>query len=149
MTYRLITTKDREYAREKELRNRVLRKPLGLSLSEQDLRGEDEQLHLVAMDGSGEVVGCVLVAFPGNGAKFRQIAVDERHRGQGIGAGLLRRAEQEVRKRGISRVTLHARVLARRFFERQGYRVASEVFAEVTIPHLEMEKDLAQEASRK
>jgi len=45
-TYRQISTHDPEYALEKELRNRVLRLPLGLHLSEQDMRDEDEQVHL-------------------------------------------------------------------------------------------------------
>ena len=41
ISYRQITTLDREYSLEKELRNRVLRMPLGLHLSEEDVRDED------------------------------------------------------------------------------------------------------------
>jgi hypothetical protein len=143
ITYRRISTRDREYAREIELRNRVLRLPLGLSLSEQDLRGEDEQVHLVAVDDGGAVIGCVLVSFPENGAKIRQIAVDGPYRGRGIGSELLLRAEQAVRCRDIRTVKLHARVSARGYFEQRGYRAVSGVFTEVTIPHIAMEKDLA------
>ena len=147
ITYRRISTRDREYARERELRNRVLRLPLGLSLSEQDLRGENEQIHLVAVDDGGAVIGCVLVAFSDNGAKIRQIAVDGPHRGRGIGSELLFRAEQAVRGRNIRSVTLHARESALGFFEQRGYRAVSEVFTEVTIPHIAMEKDLAPPAN--
>ncbi len=43
ITYRPITTADREYVAEKLLRNRVLRAPLGLALSEADVRGEERQ----------------------------------------------------------------------------------------------------------
>ena len=140
ITYRPITTVDPEYALEKELRSRVLRAPLGISLSEQDLQGEDGQLHLLAMDGTEQVVGCVLVAFSGNGAKIRQIAIDEKHRGQGIGTELIGHAEEAIRARSISSVRLHARVTARAFFEKLGYAAVSEVFTEVTIPHIAMEK---------
>jgi predicted GNAT family N-acyltransferase len=142
ITYRQISTHDREYAMEKELRNRVLRRPLGLVLSEQDLQGEDEQTHLVAMDGRGRVVGCVLVAFTEKGTKIRQIAIEEGHRGRGIGTKLMKGAEQIVRDRNLGAVTLHARQTSRRFFEKLGYAAASDVFTEVTIPHVKMEKIL-------
>lgn len=142
ITYRQISTHDREYSLEKELRNRVLRKPLGLMLSEQDLQGEDRQSHLVAMDGRGRVVGCVLVAFTAKGAKIRQIAIEEGHRGRGIGTNLMEGAEHIVRDRSLASVTLHARLTARRFFEKLGYAAVSDVFTEVTIPHVRMEKIL-------
>jgi len=142
ITYRQISTHDPEYAQEKELRNRVLRMPLGLTLSEQDLRGEDRQIHVAAVDERGAVIGCVLVAFTEKGAKIRQIAVEKGHRGRGIGTKLMTGAEQIVRDRNLGSVTLHARQTARRFFEKLGYRLASDVFTEVTIPHVRMEKTL-------
>jgi N-acetylglutamate synthase-like GNAT family acetyltransferase len=142
ISFRHILTRDLEYILEKELRNRVLRCPLGLELSEADLRGEDEQIHIAALDDAGQVIGCVLVAFPEGTAKIRQIAVDDAWRGKKIGSELLGRAELAVRERGLGRVTLHARVVSQGFFEKLGYRAASNVFTEVTIPHVKMEKDL-------
>ena len=141
-TYRQISTHDPEYALEKELRNRVLRLPLGLHLSEQDMRDEDEQVHLVAMDGRGRVIGCVLVAFSGSVAKARQLAIDDAYRGGGIGTELMKRAEQAVLARNVRTVTLHGRVTARGYFEKLGYTAVSEVFTEVTIPHIAMQKHL-------
>jgi len=84
----------------------------------------------------------VLVAFAENSAKIRQIAVEEGHRGRGIGTKLMTGAEQIVRDRNLGVVTLHARLTARRFFEKLGYRLVSDVFTEVTIPHVKMEKIL-------
>jgi hypothetical protein len=147
ITYCQISTHDREYTLEKELRSRVLRQPLGLKLSEQDLQGEDEQTHLVAMDGTGRVVGCVLVAFTEKGAKIRQLAIEEGHRGRGIGSKLMKGAEQIVRDRNLGAVTLHARKTARRFFEKLGYAAVSDVFTEVTLPHVKMEKILLNRAN--
>jgi predicted GNAT family N-acyltransferase len=37
---------------------------------------------------------------------------------------------------------LHGRVASAAFFERLGYSVVSEVFVEVTIPHVRLEKRL-------
>jgi predicted GNAT family N-acyltransferase len=142
IAYRHISTRDPEYLLEKELRNRVLRRPLGLELSEADLRGEDEQVHIAALDDAGRMIGCVLVAFTGEQAKIRQIAVDDAYRGRGVGAELMRHAEEAARARNFSTAVLHARVTARPFFEKLGYAAVSGVFTEVTIPHVEMRKDL-------
>ena len=140
--YRQITTLDIEYSLEKELRNRVLRLPLGLRLSEEDVRGEDEQVHLVALNGQGQVIGCVVVAFSGNVAKVRQLAIEGAYRGRGVGTELMERAEQAILARNVRTVTLHGRVTAQRFFERLSYIADPGVFTEVTIPHIKMHKDL-------
>jgi predicted GNAT family N-acyltransferase len=141
--YRTITTADPEYAAEKDLRNRLLRLPLGLTLSEKDVAGEDRQIHLAALDDSGKVVGCVLLVVPGDGtARLRQMAVEENCRGLGIGAGLMAEAERTAREMMLSKITMHARLYARGFYERLGYRAVGEVFPEVTLPHIAMEKKI-------
>jgi predicted GNAT family N-acyltransferase len=143
ITNREITTADPEYEFEKALRNRVLRMPLGLTLSNADISGEDAQTHLVALDEAGTVIGCVLLVFSGDGtAHIRQMAVDEPCRGRGIGAGLIAHAERITRGLGLRRMTMHARVVARGFYERLGYQAVSDEFIEVTIPHIKMEKTL-------
>lgn len=144
--YRAITAHDPEYAQERELRDRVLRRPLGLFLSEDDLRGEEEQVHIIAEE-AGQVVGCVLVSFASGTAKARQLAVDASRRGQGIGSELMRRAEEIARKERCDRLLLHGRVASAAFFTRLGYSVVSDPFVEVTIPHVRLEKDLTAGAA--
>ncbi len=140
--YRRITVQDPLYVQEKELRTAILRAPLGLALADADLRGEDQQVHIVALDDE-RVKGCVLVAFSGDSARIRQIAVDNGCRGKGIGRELMLLAEQAIRARGMQTAMLHARVTARGFFEKLGYGAVSGVFIEVTIPHIVMEKTLS------
>jgi predicted GNAT family N-acyltransferase len=146
ITYRQITTADPEYSAEKALRDEVLRAPLGLTLTESDVSGEDRQIHLLAFDDKGAAVGCVLIAPAGEGtARIRQMAVTRSERGKGIGAELMTEAERVARAQTIRRLTMHARLSARGFYERLGYRVTSDVFLQVTIPHVAMEKTLDQE----
>jgi predicted GNAT family N-acyltransferase len=146
ITYRNITTADPEYSSEKALRNRALRVPLGLTLSDADIAGEERQIHLVALDDAGAVVACVLLVIPGDGsAHIRQMAVEERFRNRKIGAGLIAYAEQTARGMGIRKIRMHARVYAHGFYERLGYRAVGDEFIEVTIPHIEMEKALEGE----
>jgi len=140
--YRTITTLDPEYAQEKDLRDRVLRRPLGLILSDADLQNEVQQVHIIAQDNGGQTIGCVLVAFTGGHAKARQLAVDEAWRRQGVGRELMRRAEAVARERKFDRLMLHGRVPAVPYFTAMGYAVVSEEFTEVTIPHVRLEKRL-------
>jgi predicted GNAT family N-acyltransferase len=146
ITYRQITTADPEYTAEKLLRDEVLRAPLGLKLTETDVRGEDRQFHLLAFDENGAAVGCVLIAPAQDGiVRIRQMAVAPKMRGQGIGAGLMAQAEILARAIPVRKLTMHARLSARGFYERLGYRAESDTFLEVTIPHIAMEKTLDPE----
>ena len=140
--YCQITVHDPLYDREKELRTRILRAPLGLALTRADLRGEDRQVHIVALDDDEQVKGCVLVDFSGDRARIRQIAVDGGYQGKGVGRELMLLAEQAIRARGKQTVMLHARIAARGFFEKLGYCAVSGVFTEVTVPHIVLEKTL-------
>jgi N-acetylglutamate synthase-like GNAT family acetyltransferase len=145
--YRRIETSDRDYAEEKDLRNRILRLPLGRNLSEEDIRGEDRQVHLIAADDQGRLIGCVLLLPAGDGtARIRQMAVDEEHQRRGIGRELMRRMERIAGGMGIRKLTLRARLTAEDFYSKLGYRGVDGTFSEVGIPHRLMEKDLASEA---
>lgn len=85
---------------------------------------------LVAMIPGGEVVGWIhafsrrLVEGDVH-AEIGGLVVDERFRGRGIGALLLRRAEQWAHKRGLNTVYLRTNVIrkdAHAFYERLGYK---------------------------
>jgi GNAT superfamily N-acetyltransferase len=125
-----------------ELRDLVLRRPLGLALSAEDVEGEAQQLHLVAFDEAG-LVGCLLLVPAENGEiKMRQVAVAERAQRRGVGGALVARAEVLARERGFRTMTLHARRGAVPFYERAGYSVEGAEFVEVTMPHSKMTKRL-------
>lgn len=137
--YKRITTQSTEYAKEKELRNEVLRIPLGLILSPKDTEEENNQIHIVATE-KDKIIGCVLIVIEEDKARIRQMAVKETHRNQGVGKKLLIMAEQLVKQRKILHVCMNARVEAIGFYRKLGYEVASEQFIDVTIPHLKMTK---------
>ena len=129
-----------------EFRRRILRRPLGLDFTPEQLAEEQGDIH-IAVYLDGEPVGCVvLTAVDGShGAvvKFRQMAVDPDHRGRGIGAQIVAFAEKLAAERGYREIILHARETAVPFYERAGYVAMGEVFTEVTVPHRKMVKQLA------
>jgi ribosomal protein S18 acetylase RimI-like enzyme len=70
------------------------------------------------------------------------MAVLNNLQGKGIGATMMNFAENVARDRGFYVMSMHARKSAVGFYEKLGYKISSDEFTEVTIPHFEMQKKL-------
>jgi predicted GNAT family N-acyltransferase len=126
-----------------QLREAVLRKPLGLSLRDEDLSGEAEEVTLCATDEAGHAIGCLMLRrLSDEELKLRQMAVAPAAQGTGVGRKLLQSAEAFAAEHGYQSISLHARLHALPFYEKAGYRAAGEVFTEVGIPHRLMRKSI-------
>lgn len=141
MTLRRYAHGSSEYLAALELRCRVLRGPLGLTYSEDDLAREAADIHLGAFEGES-VLGTLILTPAGHAAKMRQVAVAQERQGQGVGRRLVEVSEAVAREGGFSEMVLHARETAVPFYERLGYEVYGEPFVEVTLPHRAMRKTL-------
>lgn len=64
------------------------------------------------------------------------------HRGLGLGRKSLEFAEKHYRKSGIKKIILDSQYPVKDFYEKCGYKTVSEIFMEVNIPHVKMEKEL-------
>lgn len=132
----------KEYKDELELRNRVLRLPLGLDIYDEDLKDEKKDTHLGAFY-NGKLVGVlVLTAFDKHTVRMRQVAVHETLRGNGVGKTLVEYSEELLRSKGYKEIMLHSRMTSKDFYFKLGYEITSGVFTEVMIPHVEMKKQL-------
>lgn len=141
MTIREITTADPAYSQVFELRDAVLRKPLGLSLHDEDTSGDMAERIFVAEDEAGKIVGCVMLKpLTGAAFKLRQMAVSPEAQGIGIGRLLVEAAERTVWIEGATRIEMHARATAIPFYEKLGYELVGDEFSEVGIPHFFMQK---------
>jgi ribosomal protein S18 acetylase RimI-like enzyme len=124
------------------LREAVLRRPLGLPLSEDDLRGEAQQLHF-AMFAEQELIACVTaVPLSATQARIRQTAVAPAYQQQGVASDMMRRVEAILAGRGYTSLSLHARKSAIGFYRKLGYAAVGKEFIEVTVPHQKMIKKL-------
>jgi len=137
---RQIKIGSEEYEEELKLRDMVLRKPLKLSLFNENLEREKNDYHIGAFL-SCSLVG-VLVLTPLNNIeiKMRQVAIYESFRGKGIGTKLVVYAEEFAKNLGYKKIILNSRKTAVEFYEKLGYTKVSEEFIEVTIPHYKMQK---------
>ncbi|MBS6163052.1 MAG: GNAT family N-acetyltransferase [Clostridiales bacterium] len=148
LDYREIPWRSAAYQAELELRQDILRRPLGLDLYQENLAAEEQDTHIGAFC-AGTLVGTLLVKAPHDGrVQLRQAAVRADCRGRGIGAGMFRFAETLCRARGHRLLWLNARRTAEGFYLRLGYRRTGEEFLELGIPHIRMEKRLLPGACR-
>jgi len=131
-----------EYEQELNLRNRILRIPLGLDLFLEDLSDEIDDVHIGAFINS-TIAGCLVLKDCGDRSlKMRQVAVDKRYQGFGIGAAMVEFAERYAKKNGFKEINMHARKSAISFYKRLGYVLEGGEFTEVNIPHHVMKKKL-------
>lgn len=145
MTVQLAPFGSTLYHQAVDLRRRVLRLPLGLDFTPEDLECDREQVHFVATD-AGECVGCLVMLPHGEETKMRQVAVEPAMQSRGIGRTMVLHAEAWAAKEGYQAIVLHAREGAVRFYLALGYEVEGEPFEEVTIPHRRMRKPLRAQA---
>lgn len=141
MEFKTILYNSDEYTQVVALRQRILRDPLGLKFSEEDLKRDADEVICVCVENR-EVVGCnQLVYINDKIIKIRQMAVDNTLQTKGIGSQLLHYAEDIARKKDYKIIELHARLISTGFYKKNGYTVVSDIFEEVGIPHVKMKKE--------
>jgi len=141
MLIHLIDFATPEYDEAVALRDEVLRRPLGLHFTPEQLATEYDQLHLVAYNNHNTLVGYInLTPQENQVVQMRQVAVLPALQGSGIGTKMVIESEKIAKERGYNKMILHARDTAVPFYLRLDYRVVGEPFEEVSIPHFHMEK---------
>lgn len=125
-----------------ELRDRVLRKPLGLNIFDDNLQGEINDCHICASIDSMTIGILILKRINETTSQMKQVAVDESVRGQNVGRKMVTFAEQIAKDSGNNTIVLNARDTAIPFYEKLDYLKMGDKFMEVGIPHIKMLKNL-------
>ena len=142
MALKQIDHGSKEYRQMVELRHQILRQPLGLSFSEEELAKEKDNILIAAFD-EDEILGCcMLLKIDDQVLQIRQMAVNNNLQGKGIGASIMAFAENISRDKGYRKLVMHARDTAIGFYEKFGFKVVGKEFTEVNLPHHVMEKKL-------
>jgi len=142
MALKIIDYGSPEYQQMVQLRNEILRKPLGLSFQHEELEKEAHDILIGAFEDDRMLGCCMLIETEPGTVRLRQMAVINNLQGKGIGRAMMQFAENIARDRGFKRITMHARKTATGFYEKLGYEVSGGEFEEVTLPHVVMEKRL-------
>jgi predicted GNAT family N-acyltransferase len=142
MALRMIDHGTREYQQMVHLRSEMLRKPLGLSFTEEELEKEKDDILMGAFEDDRLLGCCLLTPMDAGTIRLRQMAVPNSMQGKGVGRALMIFAENIARDLGYRKLCMHARKTAVGFYQKLGYSISGDEFMEVTIPHYIMEKAL-------
>src|ERR1700678_2825397 len=121
MALRMIDHGTKEYQQMVDLRNEILRKPLGLMLSAEELEAEKEDVMMGAFEDDRLLGCCLLSRTDGFTVRLRQMAVPNNMQGKGIGRALMIFAENIARDLGYKKLCMHARTTAVGFYQKLGY----------------------------
>lgn len=102
---------------------------------------EASAIHYLALL-AGEAVAAARAVIYGDWGKIGRVAVLREHRGKGIGIGITRFVEDDLRKRGLTKFFLHAQTWVQEFYAKLGYVSEGEIFQEADIDHVKMTKCL-------
>ena len=142
MEIRSVEFDSKEYRETISLRDKILRKPLGMVFTPEFLAREVEDFHLAGYN-DGELV-CCLVLSPLNQTEIqmRQVAVEEGLQRQGLGKQITKYSEEFALDKGFTLIKVHARDIAVDFYLNMDYQIIDEAFTEVGIVHRRMIKQL-------
>lgn len=139
---RTFTYGSADYNKAVALRDQELRKPLGLQFTEAELKKDEHDVHMGLFEGENILACLTLTDMANHKLKVRQVATDGTQQGKGLGKQLSDAAEQYAKEHGYHTMYCHARKVASPFYIKLGYKIVSDEFTEVGIPHYVMEKVL-------
>lgn len=142
LDFKEIEINSKDYRLELDLRDRLLRRPLGLSIQNDDLAGELYDRHIGCYHQSRLIGVLVIKTIDNSNVKIRQVAIDHDYQGCGVGSKLMTYAEAFVKDLGYNKITLHSRKRVELFYNKLGYQKLGDMFMEVGIEHVAMYKTL-------
>ena len=130
------------HAQALRLREAILRRPLGLTLTDEEIADDAGRRHFCAVADGAVVASVSFKPLGPHTLQLKQMVVAEDRQREGLGARLLAYAEDWARRVGYGVIILNARIGAEEFYTGLGYRCEGDVFDEDTIPHIRMTKRL-------
>ncbi len=143
LEFRVIKHNSKEYWDTVHLRELVLRQPLGMRFSTEELELENDSYHIGVYDETHTVVGAaIFVPLSSTRLKMRQVVIAEDWQGRGIGKELIEFAENFAQSKGFTIIEANARQTALGFYASMNYQKQGKEFTEIGIPHMKIEKHL-------
>lgn len=142
MNFQIIPHGTDKYYEAVGLREEILRKPLGIAFSKDELEGEKDHIQVAGFDSSGKIISTAVLKIECKAYKRQRVAVSEDLQGKGIGSKMMLFCEKYAKEKGFSSIYCHARDSAIDFYLKNKYLPEGDHFDEDTIRHLKMRKNL-------
>lgn len=141
MPLKIIDHGTKEYQLMIDLRNEILRTPLGLKLGPEDFESDKGNILICAFDEE-KLLGCCMLQQVDGKILLRQMAIKNDLQGRGIGRALMTFAENIAHDIGYREIGLYARKVVTGYYEKCGYKSSGDEFVKLTIPHIMMKKKI-------
>ncbi len=147
LIFKIVEHASKDWRTAVNLREEILRKPLGGKFSEQELEEEKNHTQIVGFIDNELIATAVLVP-EYEKLKMQRVVVSNENRNLQIGSKMMGFCEEVALKNGINVIYCHARDSAVNFYLKNGYKREGEYFDEDGIPHLKMVKFLQKETKK-
>lgn len=138
------------YEKTVHLRDEVMRKPLGLSIKNDDLSFEKQATVLAVFDND-QILGTGILVFEDESiAKVCFLCVKPDLQKSGIGRAIINDIEKRSLQNGIKKIYLESRLTAMNFYKKLGYTEYGEIQMMKIAPvqHIKMEKILSLQTAQ-
>ena len=141
LIYKLVSSV-KELEEALEVRREVFIKEQGTSPEEEFDGYDEEALHMVVMDRE-RVIGTARVRFLSDRqAKIERMAILKSFRRRGIGSRILSFLNEQIGKKQVDELVLHAQHSVMAFYKSCGFKETGSPFLEAGIKHIKMKKRL-------
>lgn len=100
----------------------------------------DANCHQILVYHEGQPVGTGRIRWIDKVGKLERICLLEQYRSLGLGKSIIQELEKIAQNQQTKTVKLHGQTHAEGFYQKLGYKTASEVFMDGGIPHVVMTK---------
>ena len=139
--FKIVSYGSSEYKTALALRQEILREPLGLCFSEDELEKEKNHIHFIGLK-DGALIATASLVPEQTTCKMRQVAIRADMQGLGIGSKLIDYCELYATLEKFESICCHARGTAVLFYTKKDYVLEGEYFTEIGMPHVKMQKVL-------
>ena len=145
--FKQYSSQDAIYRQAWDLRQKILRTPVGLQLTEQDRQRDNIDWHfcLCRKDRLLATVSVEIREESHNSprqVKLRQMVVSPDFQNQGLGQQLIKKTEAVLRQNSVESIQLAARLPAVEFYQKLGFKPVGPVYHHLNIDHRDMVKVL-------
>lgn len=137
LEFKLVAHGSREWQSAVQLREEILRKPLGSYFTAEELEEERNHIQVIGLIGNDLVATAVLVP-EGGSMKMQRVVVENQLQSSGIGSQMMAFCEKCALEHGKNRIYCHARDSAVDFYLKNEYHIEGDYFPEDGIPHVLM-----------
>lgn len=124
-----------DYQQALALRDQVLRIPLGMSIYNDPLENEKNDLHIVVKDQQQVIGVCYYRKINQETMQMKQVAISPIYQHQHIGKTMFNESKKILVDLGVKNIIVHARESALGFYKKLGFKEYGEPFLEIGICH--------------